>query len=103
KGHSNEECEEAIYEVIDELKTEPVSPEELEKAKTRTRADLIRQLNSNRGLAGQLAFYEVLTGDWRNLFKQLDEINKVTAEDIKRVVNEYFTSHNRTVGVIKTT
>lgn len=103
KGHTNDECEQAIYDVINNLKNELVLPEELEKAKTRSRADLIRQLDSNSGLAGQLAFYEVLTGDWRNLFKQLDKIDRVTAEDIQRVVKEYFTSQNRTVGVIKTT
>lgn len=102
KGHTNEECEEAIYAEIEKLKTEPVSPEELEKAKTRSRAGLIRQLASNRGLAVQLTFYEVITGDWRNLFKQLDKIDQVTAEDIQRVAKKYFTTKNRTVGIIVT-
>ena len=62
-----------------------------------------RQLASNSGLAAQLTFYHVLTGDWRNLFRQLDKIDKVTAEDIQRVAREYFTTKNRTVGVTQTT
>ncbi len=103
RGHTNEECEEAIYTEIERLKSELVSPEELAKAKTRARASLIRQLDSNSGLAAQLTFYEVITGDWRNLFGQLDKIDKVTAEDIQRVAGEYFTTKNRTVGIIKTT
>jgi len=103
KGHTNQECEQAIYAEIEKLKTEPVTPEELLKAKTRSRADLIRQLDSNSGLAAQLTFYEVVTGDWRNLFKQLDQIEKVTAEDVQRVAKTYFTTKNRTVGVIETT
>jgi predicted Zn-dependent peptidase len=103
KGHTNEECEEAIYAEIERLKAEPVTEDELEKAKTRARADLIRQLDSNSGLAAEITFYEVVTGDWRNLFTQLDQIEKVTAEDIRRVVGEYFTRKNRTVGVIETT
>jgi predicted Zn-dependent peptidase len=103
RGHSNQECEEAIDAEIERLKTELVSPEELAKAKTRSRASLIRQLASNSGLARQLTFYEVVTGDWRNLFKQLDEIEQVTAEDIQRVAREYFVRKNRTVGVIETT
>lgn len=103
KDHTNEENEEAIYAEIERLKTEPVTPEELNKAKTRRRASLIRQLDSNSGLASQLAFYEVLTGDWRNLFRQLEKIEAVTAEDIQRVANTYFTTKNRTVGVIVTT
>jgi predicted Zn-dependent peptidase len=103
RGHTNEECEEAIYTEIERLKNGLVSPEELAKAKTRARASLIRQLDSNSGLAAQLTFYEVITGDWRNLFGQLDKIDKVTAEDIQRVAGEYFTTKNRTVGIIKTT
>ena len=103
KGRTNQECEEAIYAEIEKLKTEPVTPEELAKAKTRARASLIRQLDSNSGLAAMLTFYEVVTGDWRNLFEQLDKIDKVTAEDIQRVAKEYFTTKNRTVGIIQTT
>ncbi len=103
RGRTNQECEEAIYAEIDKLKTEPVLPEELEKAKTRSRAGLIRQLASNSGLASQLTFYEVITGDWRNLFKQLDDIDMVTAEDIQRVAKKYFTTKNQTVGIIDTT
>jgi len=102
RGRTNQESEEAIYEEIEKLKNELVTPEELAKAKTRARASLVRQLASNSGLAAQLTFYHVLTGDWRNLFKQLDKIDKVTAEDIQRVAKEYFTTKNRTVGIIKT-
>jgi len=103
KGHSNDENENAINEEIEKLKTEPVTADELRKAKTRARAGLIRQLDSNSGLAAQLTAYQVLTGDWRNLFKELDKIDNVSAEDIQRVAEEYFKSSNRTVGVIKTT
>lgn len=103
RGRTNQECEEAIYAEIDKLKNEPVLPEELEKAKTRSRAGLIRQLASNSGLASLLTFYEVITGDWRNLFKQLDDIDRVTAEDIQRVAKKYFTTKNQTVGIIDTT
>jgi predicted Zn-dependent peptidase len=103
KEHTNQECEEAIYEEIEKFKSELVTPRELEKAKTRARASLISQLASNSGLAELITFYEVVTGDWRNLFTQLDQIEKVSAEDIQRVSREYFTSKNCTVGVIETT
>ncbi|MHC4792354.1 MAG: M16 family metallopeptidase [Planctomycetota bacterium] len=103
KGHTNQECEDAIYAEIEKLKTEAVSAQELEKAKTRSRASLIRQLASNRGLAAQLAFYQVITGDWRNLFKELDKIEQVTADGIQRVAKKYFITKNRTVGIIETT
>jgi predicted Zn-dependent peptidase len=103
RDHTNAECEEAVYAEIEKLKTDPVLPEELAKAKTRSRASLIRQLDSNPGIASLLTFYQVVTGNWRNLFKQLDDIDKVTAEDIQRIANEYFTAKNKTVGIIDTT
>jgi predicted Zn-dependent peptidase len=102
RGHTSVENLEAIYAQIDRLKNEPVTEEELKKAKTRARAGLIRQLDSNQGLAEQLTYYETLTGDWRNLFRQLDRIDAVTADDIQRVARTYFTTKNRTVGIIKT-
>ncbi len=102
KGHTNQECEQAVYAQIEKLKTEPVSEQELKKAKTRIRAGLIRQLDSNSGLAAELTFYEVITGDWHNLFKQLDKIEKVTAADVQRVAQTYFITKNRTVGLIET-
>ncbi len=102
KDHTNAECEQAIYEQIEKLKTEAVTPEELKKAKTRSRASLIRSLASNSGLAAQLAFYQVVTGDWRNLFKELEAIDNVTAGDIRRIANKYFTVENKTVGMIET-
>jgi len=102
RDHTNAESQQAIDAEIERLKTELVSPDELAKAKTRARASLIRQLDSNSGLAAQLAYYEVVTGDWRNLFNQLDKIEKVAAEDIRRVAKESFATKNRTVGLIET-
>ena len=102
RGHTTQECEEAVAAELERLKTEPVSAQDLEKFKTRSRASVVRALASNRGLARQLTFYEVVTGDWRNLFKQLDEIDRVTHQDIQRVAREYFTSKNSVVGVIET-
>jgi predicted Zn-dependent peptidase len=103
KGHTPDECEKAINAEIEKFKTQPVSAEELQKAKALCRADLLRQLDANGSLAAELAFYEVVTGDWHNLFAQLDKINLVTAADVQRVAKEYFVTKNQTVGKIQTT
>jgi len=87
---------------IERLKTELVTEDEIERVKHRARARLIAQLDSNAGLAGQLAAYQVLTGDWRNRFHTLDAINNVTREDIQRIAQTYFTERNRTVGYLLT-
>ncbi len=97
---TNEENEKAMLEEISKLQAELVSEEELERVKQQARASLVQQLSSNVGLAGQLANYEVLTGDWRNLFRELDAINQVTREDIQRIARAYFIPQNRTVGYL---
>lgn len=95
-----EDVEAAIYEQIDRLKKELVSPEELEAVKTRAKVDFLSGLRSNTGLAEQLARYETVYNDYRKLFHEVEAINAVTAEDIQRVAREYFTKKNRTVAVI---
>ncbi len=100
-GHTNEECEKAIDSEIVRLKTELVDDAALKAVKARARAGLIRQLNSNQGLALQLTFYQAVTGDWRALFKQLDAIEAVTAQDIKRVTNDYFVKTNRSAAYLE--
>ena len=102
QGHTAEECEAAISEEIEKIKNEGVTEDELDKARTRARVNLVRQLESNTGLAAQMAYFHVLTGDWRNLFYGIDQINEVTAEDLKRVANEYLVKKQRTVALIKT-
>ena len=101
-GHTTAELQKAFPEQIEKLKTQDVTDEELQMFKTRTKADLIRGLASNEGLAQQLAFYQTRYGDWRELFRYLDRVDKVTKADIRRVANEVFQDKNRTVGIIET-
>ena len=102
KDYTAADTEKAIEEEIDRIRNEEVTEEELSRAKVRARVNLIRGLDSNMGLAIQMAYFHVLTGDWRNLFHSIDAINEVTAEDIKRVANQYLVSKNRTVASIVT-
>lgn len=96
--HSVEENEKELYTIVDKLKAEKVDPGTLERVKTKLRAGLIRQLDSNSGLASQLAFYHVEYGDWRTMFTGLDLINKVTADDVQRVARQYFVDSGKTVS-----
>ena len=70
----------------------------LARVKTKTRAGLIRQLDSNSGLAQLLATYHVNYGDWRKLFTAIEDIDKVTVDDVQRVAKKYFTPENRTIA-----
>ncbi len=97
-GQSVDKVATALREQINKLKTELVSQTELKRVKTQARAQLLRTLDSNMGMAQQLLEYEIKTGSWRNLFKQIDALEAVTAADIQRVAKATFTPENRTVG-----
>jgi predicted Zn-dependent peptidase len=99
-GHTTDENEQAMYELIERLKTQGPDRETLEMVKTKARAGLISGLDSNSGLASQLTSYHAGYGDWRQLFRWVDEINAVTPEDVQRVAKEYFVPENRTVGYL---
>ena len=97
-GHSVEENEKELYQIIEQVKTTPADRETLQRVKTKLRADLIRKLASNSGLAAELCGYYVRYGDWRKLFTELDEYDKVTAEDVQRVAKTYLVQDHRTVS-----
>ena len=101
-GHTTQEVADAIHAEIERLKKEDISDDELKMIKTRSKANLLRGLADNEGLATQLATYQTRYGDWRELFRSVDRIDKVTKADIRRVANETFYDTNRTVGVIET-
>jgi len=101
-GHTPAQMRDAIHKEIDKLKSTGVSDGELAMFKTRTRADLLRGLADNQGLANSLAEYQTRYGDWRELFLQLNKVDKVTKADIRRVANEVFVPSNRTESWIET-
>jgi predicted Zn-dependent peptidase len=74
----------------------------LKMIKTRAKANLIRSLGSNEGLANNLAIYQSRYDDWRELFRSVDRIDKVSKADIRRVATQTFVPTNRTVGIIET-
>ena len=101
--HTTSELAEGIGAEIKRLKDEDVSDEELQTVKTRAKADLLRSLGENEGLAAALAINQARYGDWRELFRKIQKIDAVTKADIRRVANQTFVPSNRTVGIIETT
>lgn len=100
-GHAASELADPIHAEVERLKSEDVTRDELQSIKTRAKAQLLRQLDSNSGLAQQLASYQTTFGDWRELFREVEKIDKVTPADIKRVANATFVPNNRTTAMIE--
>lgn len=95
-GRKPDEMETAIHKELDRLKNEDISDAELARYKTRAKADLLRGLADNDGLAHQLAEYQTYYGDWRELFNQLKKVDAVTKADVRRVAGKTFVAGNRT-------
>lgn len=100
QGISVDTLETAIYEEIEKIQNGEITQEELDRVRTNARAGLIRGLDSNSGLAVGFGAAEALQGDWRKVFTDLEELENITVEEIRRVANEYLVKENRTVGII---
>lgn len=96
--HTLDEVEAALLGEVERLQRESVSARELEKVVNRVNADLTRSLQSNAGLASQLAYFETVAGDWRYVLGIGERMAKVTPEDIRRVASAWFVPRNRTVA-----
>jgi zinc protease len=94
--------EDAMAEVdkeLAELGEKPVGSEELQKAKNSEQASFVYGQDSVFNEAMMLGTYQLL-GDYRMLDQYLARIDKVTAEDVRRVARQYLVDSNRTVGVL---
>jgi predicted Zn-dependent peptidase len=100
RGRTSAECLELIDEEIEKVKKESVTPEELTKFKRSGVKSILGQMKSNSNMAALLTGADVVLGDWRQAFDQVDEIKAITAEDVKRVANTYLIKKHRTIGEI---
>lgn len=100
KGITLDQLVSGLDEELNKIQSQGVTETELRRAKTKARAGLVRGLDSNLGLAKSLAKAELLKGDWRKAFTYLDELDKVTAKDVRAVARKYLRQDNRTEGRI---
>jgi predicted Zn-dependent peptidase len=96
-GHTPEDVEEVIKAQLKRLAEEPVSDEELQKAKNQLEADFIFALQSTMGKGMQIARSSIFTGDPYYFEKVVDKYRSVTREDIMRVAGLYFTDNNASI------
>jgi predicted Zn-dependent peptidase len=98
--HTNSELEEMILQEIEKIKTQPVTDEELTKAKNNIKMEYIKSLDANSEIASTLSYYEILLGDYRYFADYLSNIDKVTAGDIQKAAGIYLKKDNRTIAVL---
>jgi len=99
-GSSTETAEKALYAEVKRISDTGVTPAELSKARNQLLASLYRQFKTIAGKANLLGRAEIYYGDWRMVNQFAASLEKVTAADVQRVANLYFTETNRTVAVL---
>ncbi len=99
-GQSLETLEKSLYDVIERLKTQPVSDKELQKAKNQLEAEFIFGQDSNFYQAMQIGTAEAIGAGVSYLESYVGQIQKVTPQDVMRVAKKYLQEDNRTVGIL---
>jgi zinc protease len=99
-GHTTEEAADALIDELDRLRTEPVSPAELQQAKNQFARDYILSRETDQQKAEQLGHAVVIHNDVRTADGEFDIFQNTTAADVQRVAKTYFTPENRLVLTI---
>jgi zinc protease len=88
----------ALLATIDDLRANPITAEEVERAKNRILAQFELAMNNSQTVALQLSNWAAI-GDWRMLFLDRDRVREVSAEATQRAAVNYLKTSNRTVGM----
>ncbi len=79
---------------------EPVTVDEIKKAKAQIESDFIYQKETVQGQARELGYYEAVLGDLGYGEKYLSRLRAVRASDILRVAGAYLRPENLTLGAL---
>jgi zinc protease len=90
QSHTVDEVKASILKEINRLKTEPVSPAELQRVKTQIIAQKTYEKDSIFGQAMELGLLETIGLGRKTAEGYIDNINSITAEQIQQVANRYF-------------
>ncbi len=98
KEQSLDDAKGILTKTLDDVAKNPLTDEDVNRAKTQNLKQL-EQLFRNTEQTGYLLSEFMAIGDWRLFFILRDNLEKVTAKDVDRVVKAYFKPSNRTVGL----
>ena len=100
-GADIDAVETRVLEELRRVAAEGVTRPELAKARSIVLADFWREIATINGKASALGNYEVFTGSYENLFALPEDVNAVTAAQIKAVAAKVFQRKNATVGALR--
>ena len=99
-GHALTNLEAAAEAIIDRLKTEGPTAEEIQKATAGEELSFVRSLESNLGKAFRLSDGAGYHGDAGYFRTEYQKTLSVTAADVKRVANKYLTGGRVVLSIV---
>lgn len=95
-----EAIEKMLADEIARIAAKAPTADEVRKAKNQIQASFVYGLEGADGVANQIGLSWILTGDAEQWLRDLEEFEKVTAQDLQRVTKTYLTPDKATVVVI---
>jgi zinc protease len=99
-GHTAQQAIDGLIAELDRLRTDPITPAELQQAKNQFARDYIFSRESNKDKAMQLGHAVVIHNDIKTADGEFDIFMNITQADVQRVARKYFTPENRLVMTI---
>jgi zinc protease len=89
-----------FWEILEEIKTQGLLPEEIERAKNRLIGSQKLDLQSNLSISEEMAVNEVLGLGWNYSFLYENLVKSVTDEDIKNLIETFFKRENAVLFIL---
>lgn len=97
---NKDKLQKTIFDELHKIQQNGVTDEEVQRAKSIIVRDTHYSRESISNIAVEMGYTTVLTGDIKNYNKYLEDINKVTADDVKRVANKYFAENKSAISIV---
>ena len=96
---SVEDLEAALYEEIERVKTGPIEPWELEKARNNAKRGVVTIVTSTLQRARSMTQYALFYDNPGLINSRYERVEAITSADLQRVAKQYLVQSNRTVVV----
>lgn len=90
-----------ILEQIEKIKTGPITEKEMQKTRNQILMSYVSGLKTIGGKARALAASEIYFNDYSVMFKDLENYNKVTVDDVQRVAKKYLDLNRAAIVTIQ--
>jgi zinc protease len=93
-------AEQTVDSEIEKIRTQKVSELDLRKAKNQIMKDFVDGLTTIDGKAQSLAVNEILFSDYKHLFSDLEDYEKVTANEVMKVSQKYLNPQQKVTAIL---